>query len=94
MWHQNIFYDVATPDVLEMSSDDEMMGKKFGSGKRNDAHPADSDEAESEASDKDKSSGWCVQFGEHFTFVSEIITVSCVFEMYALSVCARECNIE
>ena len=40
-----------------MSSDDEMIGKKFGSGKHNDAQPADSDEAESEASDKEKSSG-------------------------------------
>ena len=44
---------MATPDNLEMSSDDEMMGKKFGCGKRNDAQPADSDDAESEASDKE-----------------------------------------
>ena len=72
-----------------MSSDDEMIGKKFGSDKRNDAQPADSDEAESEASDKEKSSGWWVQFGEWITFVSEIKTVSCVLEMYVLCVCAR-----
>ena len=45
------------PGVLDISSDDEMIGKKFGSGKRNDAQPADSDEAESKASDKGKSSG-------------------------------------
>ena len=57
MWLHNIFYYVSTPDVLEMSSDDEMIGKKFGSGKRNDTQPANSDEAESEASDKEKSSG-------------------------------------
>ena len=43
-------------DNVEMSSDDEIIGKKIGSGKRNNAQPADSDEAESEASDKDKSS--------------------------------------
>ena len=45
------------PGVLDISSDDEMIGKKFGSGKRNDAQPADSDLTESEASDKDMSSG-------------------------------------
>ena len=32
----------------------EKIGKKFGTGKHNDAQPANSDEAESEASDKDK----------------------------------------
>ena len=94
MWRHNIFDYVANQAFLIYLQTTEMIVKKLGSGKRNDAQPADSDEAESEASDKDKSSGWWVQFRERITFVSGIKTVSFVFEMYALSVCVRECNIE
>ena len=46
-------HSVATPDTFEMSSDDEMVGKKFGDGKPNDVERSKSDESESEASNKD-----------------------------------------
>ena len=44
---------VATPDAFQMSSVDEMVGKKFGDGKPNDAERSKSDESESKASNKD-----------------------------------------
>ena len=78
-----------------MTDEEEFEGPKIGDGKPNDHERSSADESETEASEKEESSGRCVQCGEQITFISGMNTVSCVHVMFALSVCvcARECNI-